>query len=107
MSAAPVTQEEAALLRPFIPAAILEKAKAMQEKRAQTDRILADAYEKKKAFAAAASAAVKEKNRWEKIHACRLKQSIAIWDAADAVNEDAWQAARAALAAKAAKEVSP
>ena len=96
MSHAPISQAEAALLRPFIPAAILEKAKAMQEKRAQTDRILVDAYEKMKAAEAAASAAVKEKNRCQKIHAVRLKQSIATWDAADAVNEDAWQAARAA-----------
>ena len=96
MSAAPISQAEAALLRPFIPAAILEKAKAMQEKRAQTDRILADAYEKMKAAEAAASAAVNKKNRCQKIHAARLKHSIAIWDAADAVNEAAWQAARAA-----------
>ena len=96
MSAAPITQAEAALLRPYIPAAILKKAKLAQEQRARSDRILADAYEKMKAAEAAASAAVKEKNRCQKIHAARLKQSIAVWDAADAVNAAAWQAARAA-----------
>lgn len=97
---APQTHAEADLLRPFIPAAALEKSKAAREKANGCNQRLLAANEAVHVASEAATAAVRERNRLRKRYETLLRESCAAFNAQVEADAAAWQAARAAQAAK-------
>ena len=97
---APQTHAESDLLRPFIPAAALEKSKAASAKADECNQRLLAANEAVHVASEAATAAVRERNRLRKRYETLLRESCTAFNDQVEADAAAWAAAREALAAK-------
>ena len=99
-TSAPQTPAEAALLRPLIPADALKTSLAAHAKAEECDKRYLAANRELRAACAAATAAAQERNRLRKRYQTLLSEACDASNAQVEADAAAWQAARAAQAAK-------